>query len=280
MSLASTWNYDKAIVEFKKIAGDPISEKYTPYGIPYYALIAAMVQGSRKQVKDSCFEFEISNGKLSKAWGPSIYPGSKMNLAMQPRPTFRAWREYMELVAPLVAKLYPSAKTDFDAVVVATQNLVIKYDGVADAMGYEAISAAIATTPQNAFPCLKNERLSIRPGMLQLNLEHKTGGVEITVLLKELLAKQPATAIMARFAVDVQAELDEALNFMAVRKTAFEAYAATLIGSLTGGQAAQSEAAFKQDEAALEAALDAFYAKHCKGPIDMLKNANQLQQVI
>jgi len=276
MSSANNWNYVKAIPAFKKIATDPISEAYTPYGLPYYVIIAGMISKGKMNLVTDEYDFKIENGKLVRILGPSVYAGSKMNMGAQPKPVFRSWPEYLKAATPVVEKDLKSAASDYKALVQRVETLYSTHLGSHGALSEDAIAKTttvpFATNPGESFYYTESQGF-------KLELRQSGGGTEIYVGMNLDTGKLDTT-LASRALIQNDKEYKTFIDFVTHRKPALEAHALKMIPKLKASPYAQSEAKFAADIKTLEKDIDNFYVKHCKSAIEMLKGANQLQTVI
>ena len=277
MTSTNDWNYMKAIPAFKKIAHDPISEPYSTYGLPYYVIIAAMLAKKKMNLVTNEYDFKIENGHLVRVLGPSVYSGSKMNLGTQPRPVFRPWVEYAKTALPIVMKDLKSAQIDYAALVNKIEAVATANQSTEGALSSTAVhEEGLKKIPFNTNP---DESFYYNESMgFHLELKQTGGSTEISTGM-DLKTGKVNTTIVNHAIVD-DAGYAKFVNFITVRKTDLETYALQLIPKLQGSTHAANDTKFKNDIKALEKDIDDFYNKHCKSSIDLLKGANQLQQVI
>ena len=277
MSSANNWNYEKAIPAFKKAANNPITEAYTPYGLPYYVIIAAMLNKQKLKMVTNEYDFEISNGGLVRALGPSVYSGSKMHMGTQPRPVFRPWPEYMKTAQPIVNKDLRQASTDYAALMDKVEllyNSQIKQEGSLSETAIAAMTAAapFKTAPDESFRYTESQGF-------HLELKQPGGATELDVGM-DLKTGKINTTFVSRAIIDRDVDYARFTAFVVGRKIDLEAYAKTLIPALQASPFVANEAKMAGDIKAVEKDIDVFYNKHCKAAIEMLKGANQLQTVI
>ena len=278
MTSTHKWNYEVAIPAFKQVTKDPISEKYSPYGLPYYAIIAAMMTKGKANINTKNYEFEIKNGKLEKILGPSVYAGSKMFLNAQPRPVFRPWNEYVSSVIEIMDADYPTAAPDYRQLSDKITTLYEKYAAAAGALSGEAIQAV--EPKAGKFVAAGDESFYYEEvSGYHLELRQEGGGTEIDVGM-DLKTGKLNTTLMTRASLTKKTDYDRFVKFVTTRKTDLEKYVQGLIPHLKASPQAQNEAVFKADTDAIEKDITAFYDKHCKPSIEALRNANQLQGVI
>ena len=277
MGSSNDWNYAKAIPAFKKIAGDPISEAYTPYGLPYYAIIAAMLNKGKLKVNTPEYDFEIQNGHLVHVLGPSQYAGSKINLSVQPRPVFRTWPEYVKTAIPIIEKDFKTAAPDFQMLSDKIEALFSTNTAVGGASSDRSISDIMTITPFKTTPGEQFYYLESTGFHLELR---QTGGSTVVDVSINLKTGKTSTVLINRAVIENDAAYKEYINFVVTRKNDLEVYTQSIIPTLQASPYASADRKFASDVAALEKDIDTFYNKHCKTHIDMLKGANQLQKVI
>ena len=277
MTAANNWNYEKAIPAFKKIASDPITGAYTPYGLPYYVLVAAMLNKQKLKLVTNEYDFEIMNGKLVRALGPSVYSGSKMDMGVQPRPVFRPWPEYMKTAQPIVNKDFKQASTDYAALMDKVELLYNSQTKQEGSLSDAAIAVMTASTPFQTAPD-ESFRYTESQGF-HLELKQPGGATELDVGM-DLKTGKINTTFVSRAIINKDADYARFTAFVVGRKIDLEAYVKTLIPALQASPYVANEAKMAANIKAIEKDIDMFYNKHCKSAIEMLKGANQLQTVI
>jgi hypothetical protein len=277
MSSSNDWSYTKAIPAFKKIAGNPIGEAYTPYGLPYYVIIAAMLNKNKMKISTPEYEFEIKNGNLIRVLGPSAYAGSKIDLSNQPRPVFRPWPEYVKTATPIVETNFKDALPEYQALSDKIETLYNSNTSVGGALSDGAISAIAATTPFKTAPDESFYYTESNGFHLELK---QPGGSTVLDVKMDLGTGKTKTVLTNRASIESDAAHKQFVNFVVARKDNLEVYAQSIIPMLQVSPQALNDKRFANDIATLEKDIDAFYNKRCKPAIDMLKGANQLQKVI
>ena len=278
MSSAKQWNYEKAIPAFKEITKDPINLPYSPYGLPYYVIVATMMKKSKTTLVNADYDFKIEGGVLTKMLGPSVYPGSKMFLNSQPRPVFRAWHEYIESTIPIVEADYPEALADLKTLSDKITTTYNKYLAENGALSDEAIAEVAKKV--GVFKSLPDESYSYsETSGFHLELRQTGGGTEIDVGM-DIKTGKTNTTIMSRALLTNDSDYNRFTKFITTRKKDLENYARKQTGQLKSSKFVQSEKQLDADIKVLEGDITAFYDKHCKTGVEMLRNANQLQSVI
>jgi hypothetical protein len=223
------------------------------------------------------YEFEIRNGMLVRALGPSVYAGSKIDLSAQPRPVFRSWHEYVKTAIPIVEKNLKNATAEYRALADRVEALYTSNMVVGGALSEVAIQDIMSVTPFKTAP---EEMFYYREAVgFHLELKQSCGCTELETKV-DLDANKTKSSLKTNATIDNVTEHMRFVAFVTTRKNDLEVYAQQMIPKLQSSPQAVNDKRFAGDILAFEKDVDAFYNKHCKPAIDMLKGANQLQKVV